>query len=92
MNDENQLVVKTSVSLYPEDIALLHQVGKDYGLGSKSAAARHIIREWYKMKRLQMHIAGLMQACLGGYITAEEVVDELLSRPSLLAVSDREGS
>ena len=53
MSEKEERVVTQNLSLYPSDLAVLQQVGKDFGLGSVSAAARYIIREWLQLKRAQ---------------------------------------
>lgn len=48
MNDTREGFVTQNLSLYPQDKAVLHQVAKDLGFSSVSAAARYIIRDWLK--------------------------------------------
>ena len=55
---ENESVVSFGVSLYPDDAAMLQQIGKDYGLNSRSATIRFLIRDW---ARLQQQLAALNQ-------------------------------
>jgi len=44
--------VKTkAITLRPSEVAILHQIGKDYGLASFSAAVRFVLADWMKMKR-----------------------------------------
>lgn len=58
-NDDNERdrAAGVNLSLYPEDVALLHQVGRDFGLNSLSGAARFIIRDWVRMKSNQYSLA-----------------------------------
>jgi len=74
-----QVVVTQNLSIYPEDRAVLHQVAKDYGLASLSAAARFIIRDWVKMKQTgeDGHLA---RAWLAGVVTAEEAMEVIASK------------
>ena len=66
MSDNEERVVTQNLSLYPQDLAVLRQVGKDYGLGSVSAAARLIIREWMQFKRVQREAQQRSQSENGG--------------------------
>lgn len=45
--------IPRNFTLYEPDMATLHQVGKDNGLASLSAALRYIIHDWKKMKAQQ---------------------------------------
>ena len=45
--------IPKNVTLYETHLATLHQVGKDNGLASLSAALRYIIHDWTKMKAQQ---------------------------------------
>lgn len=86
--DCRKLVEPRNVTMYPIQWATVDAYAKDGGYSSTSAALRRIVDEWKNQRRLDT----LLRAYVAGLINAQEVVDELLSRPSLLAVSDREGS
>lgn len=47
----------TNITLYPEDLAVIDQVAKDYGHEARSSAIRYIIRDWV---RLQAREAGIV--------------------------------
>lgn len=55
MTDNGEGYVTQNLSLYPQDRAVLHQVAKDLGLNSISAAARYIIRDWLKQQTVRAH-------------------------------------
>lgn len=44
------------VTMYPEQWAVLHQLAKDLGLGSVSAANRYVISEFVRMKSKQLRL------------------------------------
>ena len=46
-------VIPRNVTLFESDLATLHQVGKDKGLSSLSAALRYIIHDWKKIQAQQ---------------------------------------
>ena len=48
--------VRKTVVIHSQDQAVLHQVGKDMGLGSDSAAVRFIIRDWVQLKHRQLEL------------------------------------
>lgn len=85
MTDGGQQVITQNLSLYPTDRAVLHAVAKDRGLGSVSAAARYIIREWMESKQTQEMVAALLHAKTQGVLSADEVVEALISYSGVLA-------
>jgi hypothetical protein len=42
-------VIPRNISMYPIDWETVDQVAKDYGHQSRSAAIRHIIRDWQRL-------------------------------------------
>ncbi len=48
--------IPRNFTLYEPDMATLHQVGKDNGLASMSAALRWLINDWKRMKAQQLDI------------------------------------
>ena len=42
--------VPINVTVYPEDLAVIDQVAKDYGGVTRSSAIRYIIRDWVRMQ------------------------------------------
>lgn len=85
MTDSGQQVITQNLSLYPTDRAVLHQVAKDRGLGSVSAAARYIIREWLEAKQFQTMTRALLHAQVAGALTPDEVVEALIRYSGVLA-------
>ena len=40
-----------SIMLFPSEIATFHQIAKDFGLASLSAAVRFVLNDWMRMKK-----------------------------------------
>lgn len=79
--------VGKSITMYPEQWALLHQVSKDAGQGTISAGARFLITDWLRLKRLEQHagqVAQLAYSALVGAITADEALEEIAGSPLVL--------
>ena len=47
--DDQARIIKT-ISLYPDQEAILIKAAKEFGLGSLSAAVRFVINDWVKTK------------------------------------------
>jgi len=59
--------IPKNISFYEKDLATLHQVGKDMGLTSLSAAIRYVIHDWKKMQSQQ----GILAESRTQYITEQ---------------------
>lgn len=44
----NERAEPTSITLFPSDKAAIHQIAKDFGLASFSAAVRFVLRDWMR--------------------------------------------
>ena len=49
---DRKYAIRRSVTLYPDDVAALWQIGKDNGLSGISAAIRFVLADW-KRRRLE---------------------------------------
>ena len=71
---ERGSIVGRTVSMYPQEWAIVHQVAKDMGL-NRSAGIRWIIREFLRLKaeeQARQQRIRILEAYRNGYITETE--------------------